>query len=688
MSSDDSSQSRRDFLHKSVKALTAASLPVLMGADSCHKQEECDPQISNDTGKQTRNSDKPEGSYDVLVIGSGFGATVAVSKLLTQQPKLKLLILERGLWWLSPDRPVPSYLKGLPPGDRKNLIQYFTRPDHSQGARYLLSILKTNKINLPSRNSPLYYIHSFPEIDVMTAGGVGGGSLIYLNVTIPPIIEDDGSYSVLRDWPLRLVKGDYDNAIEWMTKWRGKLNHIVTEFPTPGLDVSNLGDKDYLYLSKTRAYRSASSVSGEAWKQRTSWTPAPLSVTDYYDTNTQTDPEFNDLEICTRQGRCFLGCLPGAIQTLDKTLLKTFLGQREKYPFLELHALKEVNHISVAREGGYHVWFRDRVPGANNKLKFYHAKQVVLAAGTLGSTEILLRSHCSEKTLQLSPTLGHRFSGNGDLGGFIRGVGSRGKIPYKVYPTRGPLITSLTQFETKDAHPRYGNIQMTVEDGGIPPTLSNFTRLLLEFIEGRLGDRPPGARIDGLGEYATKLSENAFKGDLNSLTSIFSQRTPEPGDPKNFRTEQELLENTFYFQCMGKDEPNGEFYLNGKGKLDLRFSEPPLDHPVYTYLEEIMRKIADNMGGRFLKFPTLYLPKRKLFTLHPLGGCSMGNDSDHGVVDVQGRVFKRSANSTNLNEVYEGLYVMDASIFPGPVAANPTLTIVALALRIADGIRV
>ena len=687
MSSDDASQSRREFLHKSVKALTAASLPIVIGADSCHKQEECDPQVSSDTAKQAGNSDKPEGSYDVVVIGSGFGATVAITKLLKQQPKLKLLILERGLWWLSPDRPEPDYLKGLPADDRKHLIQYFTRPDHSQAARYLLSILRTNKLNLPSRNSPLYYIHSFPDIDIMTAGGVGGGSLIYLNVTIPPISDDDGSYSVLRDWPLRLVKADYDKAIEWMETWRGKLNFIVTEFPTPGLDVSNLGNKDYLYLSKTRAYRYASSVSGAAWKQRTSWTPAPLSIFEYNDTNTHIDPEYNDLEICTRQGRCFLGCLPGAIQTLDKTLLKSFLGQRATYPSLELHPLKEVNHIGVAREGGYNVWFRDRVPGANSKLKFYHAKQVILAAGTLGSTEILLRSHCSEKTLQLSPTLGHRFSGNGDLGGFIRGVGRNGNIKYKVYPTRGPLITSLTQFESKDAHPRYGNIQMTVEDGGIPPTLANFTRLLLDFIEGTLGDRPPGAQIDNLGEYATKLSESAFKGDL-SLTSLLNRGTPNPGDPKSFRTEHELLENTFYFQCMGKDEPTGEFYLNGKGKLDLRFSEPPLDHPVYTYLEEIMRKVADNMGGRFLRFPTLYLPKRKLFTLHPLGGSSMGSDSDHGVVDVQGRVFKRPANSTNLNEVYEGFYVMDASIFPGPVAVNPTLTIVAMALRIADGIRV
>lgn len=41
---------------------------------------------------------------------------------------------------------------------------------------------------------------------------------------------------------------------------------------------------------------------------------------------------------------------------------------------------------------------------------------VVLAAGTLGSTEILLRSR--HAGLPLSPVLGSRFSGNGDMVGF------------------------------------------------------------------------------------------------------------------------------------------------------------------------------------------------------------------------------------------------------------------------------
>ena len=58
----------------------------------------------------------------------------------------------------------------------------------------------------------------------------------------------------------------------------------------------------------------------------------------------------------------------------------------------------------------------------------------------------------------------------------------------------------------------------------------------------------------------------------------------------------------------------------------------------------------------------------------------MGQTAMDGVVDTQGRVFKGQSGSA----VYAGLYVMDGSVLPGPVAVNPTLTIVALSLKIVE----
>ena len=60
----------------------------------------------------------------------------------------------------------------------------------------------------------------------------------------------------------------------------------------------------------------------------------------------------------------------------------------------------------------------------------------------------------------------------------------------------------------------------------------------------------------------------------------------------------------------------------------------------------------------------------------------MGSDAAEGVVDGQGRVF--SGESGRL--VHKGLFVADGSIIPTSLGVNPSLTICALAFRIAEEI--
>ena len=87
-----------------------------------------------------------------------------------------------------------------------------------------------------------------------------------------------------------------------------------------------------------------------------------------------------------------------------------------------------------------------------------------------------------------------------------------------------------------------------------------------------------------------------------------------------------------------------------------------------------MRDIAEELGARYSD-PLGVL--NRLVTVHPLGGCPMGRNRDEGVVDTHGRVFKDRG-------FYEGFYVADGSVMPGPVGPNPSLTIAALADRFAD----
>src|SRR6266566_3635314 len=86
--------------------------------------------------------------------------------------------------------------------------------------------------------------------------------------------------------------------------------------------------------------------------------------------------------------------------------------------------------------------------------------------------------------------------------------------------------------------------------------------------------------------------------------------------------------------------------------------------------------------SRSLSRSTWHLsPWKTLVTAHPLGGCPMGEDGSHGVVDHFGRVFRDDTQA-----VHDGLYVADGSIIRSALEVNPFLTISALTERIVENI--
>jgi choline dehydrogenase-like flavoprotein len=120
-------------------------------------------------------------AYDAIVIGTGFGGTIATLALSAHGKKT--LVIERGTFWVTPET------LGAPtaPGNAvanwaksKNLrVQYWSRPDHALGLLDLLA-------NRYHEENP-YGLHNyrmFPHAHILTASGVGGGSLIYSNVNL------------------------------------------------------------------------------------------------------------------------------------------------------------------------------------------------------------------------------------------------------------------------------------------------------------------------------------------------------------------------------------------------------------------------------------------------------------------------------------------------------------------------
>jgi cholesterol oxidase len=123
---------------------------------------------------------------------------------------------------------------------------------------------------------------------------------------------------------------------------------------------------------------------------------------------------------------------------------------------------------------------------------------------------------------------------------------------------------------------------------------------------------------------------------------------------------------------MGRDIPDGKMTLKDE-RLELDWSKHGASAVYFDRVRELSRKIANELGAKFLDNPIWH--ENRVITVHGLGGCRMGRSEKTGVVDSFGRVFG-----------HPGLYIADGSVMPGPVGANPSLTIAALADRFADAI--
>ena len=115
--------------------------------------------------------------------------------------------------------------------------------------------------------------------------------------------------------------------------------------------------------------------------------------------------------------------------------------------------------------------YNDTNNGIDRKIK---AKYVILAAGTLGSTEILCRS--KSNGLQISNAVGTNFSTNGDLFAAV--------LPTKenVDASKGPMLTSIARFKDEDN----GKFSFSIEDLGIPKMVSEILPpILLQMVLGK-----------------------------------------------------------------------------------------------------------------------------------------------------------------------------------------------------------
>ncbi len=208
------------------------------------------------------------------------------------------------------------------------------------------------------------------------------------------------------------------------------------------------------------------------------------------------------------------------------------------------------------------------------------------------------------------------------------------------------MITSAIRLSDEHDGPGETGRGAYIEDGGYPA----FIDWLVEAAHVP-GDTRRLARfaLERLHSIVARVHETDISGEISELIGTDA-----------------LAISSLPLLGMGRDVPDGLLWLRGN-QLDLAWTTATSE----AYFERVlatMRRIAAVLGARYVDNP-MWLRKR-IITVHPVGGAPMGRDRSVGVCDSFGEVFG-----------HPGLYIADGAVMPGPVGPNPSLTIAALADR-------
>ena len=522
-------------------------------------------------------------TFDHVVIGSGFGGSVSAMRL--AEKGYRVLVLERGKRFRDEDFARTNW----------NLRRYLWAPT--------------------LRCFGILQISPFRNVFVLHGAGVGGGSLGYGNVLMAP---DDATF----DTP----------AWRHLADWRALLApHYETARRMLGVTANpRLGPAD-------EVLRSIATELG------TAGTFQPTPVGTFFGEPGREGEEVPDPYFggqgpprrgCTHCGACMVGCRHNA----KNTLVKNYLWFAERWG-AEVRAecqVRDVRPLPAGEPDGarYEVVYRSAtamLPGRRSE-RVVRARQVVLAAGALGTLRLLLRCRDVTRSLpDLSRRLGDLVRTNSEA---LLGVVSRGRdVDYSA----GVAITSIFNADPVTTiepvrYPRGSSVMRflggPIVDGGRLP--ARIARSLLEIVH-----RP----VDF-------LRTHFLPGWAERTTIVLVMQTVD--NRIRLRLGRGLL--TFF-------------------RRDL-VSLPDEVHTIPTKID-VGHRVTRDFAQRVNGIPMGSI-NEGLFdipmTAHILGGCPFGRDAAEGVVDLDCQVHS-----------YPGLYVVDGSIMPGNPGVNPSLSIAALA---------
>ncbi|KAI1005810.1 hypothetical protein K3495_g2408 [Podosphaera aphanis] len=550
-------------------------------------------------------------SYDCVVVGSGYGGAVAASR--TARAGQRVCLLERGR----------EKWPGEYPCDLNDVMKEF----HVSG-EFTPSMLKGTLVK-GGDPTGLYHLICGKGQNTFVGNGLGGTSLLNANI----FLEADDKTLSMNCWPEELKRKDA------LKKYYERAAAVLEPEPYP---------HDWPKLAKLKMLQRQAKALG--WEERFK---RPRQTTRFRDGPNSTGVMMRSSSLT---GMDSTGINDGSkSSTLVNYLADAWNWGTEMFCQCEVRYVKKCSDT----RGGYLVFFAWH--GSCRKafqsnfyedLMWVHAKKCVfLGAGSIGTTEILLRS--KSLGLSMSSKVGTEMTGNGDILAFayntdteVNAIGHQHCSPYKPV---GPTITGLIDCRNQE-NPLDGFV---IQEGAVPKSLSSFLQNMLETLPE---SQPP-------------KGQSLLEKVRRALAQIGS-RLLGPYYPSG------SIEKTQVYLIMSHDSnqatltlKNDEISIESFGAGNSERS-----HYLYNVLKEATRVVK----GTFVNNPFYAAMGQQEITVHPIGGACMSRNGtgQYGATTQYGEVFDGQGK-----KIHEGLFVTDGAIIPTALGVNPYATITALAER-------
>jgi cholesterol oxidase len=541
--------------------------------------------------------EKRKSAYDFVVIGSGYGGAISAARLASANLNPK------------PSVCILERGKEWQPGNYPETVA---------------DVLGATRSDLNPLG--LYELLNYPDISVIKASGLGGTSLINANVAIVPDREVFEQFN----WPASIT---YDA----LQPYYQRASQALAANPHPRA----------LQLAKVQAL--------DRRAQQLGMRAQALNIVVNFSVDGPNAFGVNQ-KPCIDCGNCVTGCNVGAKNTVYMNYLPMAANAGAS-----IFTQTKVEWLEKLASGGWRIhgkFVKDDFSGVEFTLD---TREVILSAGSLNSTEILLRSEMHG--LNVSPALGTKFSGNGDFFGLAyNGSSQTNVLGYAKADTPGPadspepgpnIVGVVRYSDGLDEAQR-----ITVEDFSFPRAFVEASKAVFGTLRG--DDTITGNEQAQAGRLARDLSLAAQLHDPNGA-----------------------MNHSMLYLVMGQDNARGTIlfeapFTEPDGRIRVSWDQAG-QQQIFTRMNGELRRHARALEASFISNPTWSVFKLgHLITAHPLGGCPMGDDYLQGAVDPFGRVFAGDGS------VHQGLYVTDGSVVPSALGVNPLMTISALTERFVE----